>query len=107
MTKIRVEVEVAPPRRECTKHKSIEQRVRELLEDIDSGHPSAQQWEQVRRLFNKLACKPKLSKRAENLLRMMEPIIEKYGMMDPKGVDLQATYPFERNKQSDELKGDK
>jgi hypothetical protein len=98
MAKVKIQLEIlgdqdAPERQP---KQSVEDRVKEWMEDVESGRPSREQWIRLRNLFNKLANAPKLSPRAQNIVKMIEPIMQKYGFMDSKGVDLQASYPFER-----------
>lgn len=65
---------------------TLEEKVRECLECIESNEDSMQEWEFIRRLNNKLMSKPKKGQRTRKLLEMMNPVISKYGKNDPNGV---------------------
>lgn len=71
---------------------SLEEKVRECLECIESAEESRKQWEFIRNLHNKLMKKKRKGSRAHNLLKMMAPVIEKYGPRDPNGVLDDARY---------------
>lgn len=80
--------QVAP--REC----SPEESIRRALDLVESGHESATEWNMIRNLNNKLMRKYRrgtISPRELSVLRMMQPIIEKYGQFDPEGVEQDAT----------------
>lgn len=49
-------------------------------------------WGKIRRLQNKLMKVEKPSPLQCVLLRIMAPMVQKYGEMDPEGVDFDATY---------------
>ncbi len=71
---------------------TLEEKVRECLECIESNEDSMQEWEFIRKLNNKLMRREKKGKRVDNLLRMMTPVIEKYGKRDPNGVEEDVEY---------------
>lgn len=75
---------------------SLEERVRECLDKIDSWDESRKEWEFIRTLNNKLQAKKKLGSRAKNLLKMIAPVIEKYGQRDPNGVTDDARHSTSR-----------
>lgn len=56
---------------------SIEDEVRHALDCIDSGHASGVEWIMVNKLYRALA-KYK-TPRAENLRKLIEPVLAKYG----------------------------
>jgi hypothetical protein len=78
---------------------TIEDRVNEWIEDVESGRDSRLQWDKLRILFNKLATAKSLSARGIRLLRMIEPTMQKYGKDDSDGVKLAASYPYERSEE--------
>jgi|TARA_R110000868_G_scaffold411428_1_gene703892 Ca2+-binding EF-hand superfamily protein len=57
---------------------SIEEEVRQAIEMIDSGHDSYVEW----KLLNKLAreLRPRKDARSKNLMEMIDPVLQKYGM---------------------------
>jgi len=58
---------------------TVEERVKDALDLIDSGHESPVEWRMISRLYNSLCALAKPSKRAINLIETMEPILAKYG----------------------------
>lgn len=62
-------------KKECT----IEQDVRDALEKIDSGFDSHVEWLMIRGLYKRLSAIGKPSKKAKNLMEMIEPVLAKYG----------------------------
>jgi hypothetical protein len=70
---------------------TIEERVRSACELIDSNHESRKDWELIRKLNNYLMRKDKLTKREQNILKMIQPIIEKYGQHSVAGVEMDAS----------------
>jgi hypothetical protein len=56
----------------------VEDRVRDALELIDSGHKSDVEWIMIRKLYDKL-CTMRASPRIKNLKQMIEPVLSKYG----------------------------
>lgn len=58
---------------------SVEDQVRDALECIESGYKSDVEWTMVNKLYRALKAKPKLSPRAENLMKMIEPVLAKFG----------------------------
>lgn len=57
----------------------LEDKVREALECIDSGYESGVEWAMINRLYADLCKLKKPSSRAENLKKMIEPVLAKYG----------------------------
>lgn len=70
-------VPVAPKKEEP--EYSVEDKVREALECIDSGHESGVEWAMINRLYADLCKLKKPSKRALNLKKMIEPVLAKFG----------------------------
>ena len=61
---------------------------------IDSGHESRREWDIIRYINNKLVKKYQegtISSKQKRILEMIQPIIEKYGQMDPRGVEQDAS----------------
>lgn len=58
---------------------SVEDKVREALECIDSGYESGVEWAMINRLYKDLCNLKKPSPRAENLKKMIEPVLAKFG----------------------------
>lgn len=58
---------------------TIEDRVRDLIDRIDSGYRSDMEWILLNKLHSSLSEKRGKSKRIDNLLAMIEPIMAKYG----------------------------
>lgn len=69
----------ADQKEEKPKGPSVEDQVREALECIDSGHDSHVEWNMIRRLYRQLHDMKKKSPRVENLMKMIEPVLQKYG----------------------------
>jgi hypothetical protein len=61
------------------KKPGIEDSVREAIECIDSGHDSNVEWSLINRVYKDLCKLKKPSPRAENLKKMIEPVLSKYG----------------------------
>lgn len=61
---------------------SVEDKVREALDCIDSGHDSAVEWSMINRVYKDLMALKKPSPRAKNLMGMIEPVLEKYGYFE-------------------------
>lgn len=57
----------------------LEDRVREALECIDSGHESGVEWAMINGLYRDLCKLKKPSPRAENIKEMIEPVLSKFG----------------------------
>lgn len=58
--------------------KPIEDKVREALERVESGYKSDVTWLMIRKLYTKLQGM-KQTPRVENLKKMIEPVLAKYG----------------------------
>lgn len=59
--------------------KSVEDTVNELLECIDSDYASHVEWLTIRKLYSQLRSLKKPSERALNVMRKIEPVLNKYG----------------------------
>lgn len=57
----------------------VEDRVKEALDCIDSGHDSKVEWSMINRLYRDLKALKKPNDRARNLIKMIEPVLSKYG----------------------------
>lgn len=69
-----------PKKEEYSRYKiPVEDRVRDALENIDSGKESYRDWLFIKGLYDKLCSKEKPNKRVINLIKMIEPILAKYG----------------------------
>lgn len=84
--KISIMLEVGLPEREklerqpldMPKKKCLEDKVREMLDLVDSGHDSTVEFMAIQKLYKELCCK-KPSQRVNNLKKMIEPVLAKYG----------------------------
>ena len=83
-TKILIELEMpAPPapvqKQEPKERKpTIEEKVREALQCIESGHDSHEEWILINKIYKCLK-KKKLSERGQNVVNMIEPVLAHYG----------------------------
>lgn len=68
-----------PPQKKPEPRESIEDKVREALECIDSGYESAVEWSMINRIYSDLCKLKKPSPRATNLKKLIEPVLSKYG----------------------------
>lgn len=59
--------------------KPLEDKVREALHKIDSGHESHVEWLMIRGLYKQLRCLKKPSTRAKNIMKQIEPVLTKFG----------------------------
>lgn len=90
--KVSVSVGLDMPKTRCAKEEgklSIEERVRDAIDMVESGHESRRDWEFLRRLNNAIMKKyncGKCNERMLNILMTLQPIMEKYGQYDHEGV---------------------
>lgn len=77
--KIQVLTDTPPPPVQQRPQVTVEDRVRDALDCIDSGYESPVEWRMVVRLFDYLLGKGKRSPREQNLVDMIQPILAKYG----------------------------
>lgn len=66
---------------------SVEERVQDALELINSGHESRAEWEFIRRVNNYLMKKSQLNSREKNVLAMIQPCIKKHGMQSGSHIE--------------------
>ena len=92
--RISVMIESEHPQHTAPEYKKecIEDRVRDACELIDSGHESRKEWLMIQKLNNVLMRKKKLSDKERNVLRMIQPVLEKYGAGSPHKVEQKAEY---------------
>ena len=70
---------------------TVEEKVRIALDEIELEQPGAKvAWGFLKRVNNYLMRKEKLTKRQENLLKLIYAMMSKYGQHDPEGVELPA-----------------
>lgn len=72
----------ANPQSQSEYKESVEDKVRSALECIESGYDSSMEWSMINRLYRDLCKLKKPSERALNLLKMIEPILAKYGYFE-------------------------
>ena len=82
---MKIEIILTTPPKEKSKYPtrekargSIEERVKEALDKIDSGKDSHVEWAMINRLYAALQKKDR-TPRVDNLLKKIEPIMSKYG----------------------------
>lgn len=79
MVKMEMPEETAPEYTQC--QPSLEEKVRDAIIMVDSGHESDMEWEYLKRVYDKLeSMKP--TKRINNLLEMMHPVLAKFGKIE-------------------------
>lgn len=70
------------------KKPSTEERIREAIESCESGYDSEVDWEFLRRVNNHLMKIKNRTAKQTALLKLMKPVIAKYGQHDHNGVEL-------------------
>lgn len=70
---------LAEPRQPLPPPVSVEEKVRDAMECIESGHPSQVEWLMVNKLYAALKAKKNPSPRMQSLIQMIEPTLAKYG----------------------------
>jgi uncharacterized protein YfbU (UPF0304 family) len=60
---------------------TIEQKVRDALLMVDSGHESEVEWEYIQRVYSRLQ-EMKPTRRVVNLMEMIHPVLAKYGRIE-------------------------
>jgi len=93
---ISVEVEISMPepgaeRPVCDYRE--EDEIEAAIEMVDSGHESREQWKYLRWINNSLVTKYEkgtINRRELKVLKMIQPIMEKYGQLDPEGIKQNA-----------------
>lgn len=82
--KLTLRLELPKAKEACGKKqlpkRSVESKVREALEAIESDEDSYREWKFIVRVYNNLVDIEKRSPKAENLLEMIRPVIEEYGI---------------------------
>lgn len=71
----------------------VECRIERCMELVDSGHASKAAWKYLRWVNNSLVRKydeGRINRREMAILRKIQPVIEKYGLMSPDGVEMRA-----------------
>lgn len=58
---------------------SVEDKVRYMLDLVESGYRSDTEWKILNRMFRDLQAMPKKSPRVQNLIRMIGPVLSKFG----------------------------
>lgn len=80
--KLQILVEMPHPAPEKTEKApvglSIEDKVRDALDCIDSGYDSRVEWLMINKLYSELQ-KRKQTPRVQNLRKMIEPVLAKFG----------------------------
>lgn len=87
--KVSISIEMPKPDTEIPevyKKVSVEDKIRQMLDLIDTDHSDHVDWETLRRLYNKLQSIKAPSRRQKNLIDMITPVMEKYGYSDAAGV---------------------
>lgn len=81
--RIKLMLDLEPPAQnrypEAEEKKSPEERVREAIELVESGHDSLTEWKFLNRTARML--RGRKDTRSKNLLEKIEPVLMKYGMM--------------------------
>lgn len=78
--KISIHVEMPKPgsSEPYDRHKSVEEEVKHCIDMIESGHDSIIEWKTINRLAAEL--RGKKSPRARDILKMIDPVLAKYGI---------------------------
>lgn len=79
--KLSLAIEMPAPKmeRKACPRPSVEDRVREALECIDSGYDSSVEWTLINSMYRKLRSLKRPNERAKNLIKMIEPVLSKFG----------------------------
>lgn len=83
--KLNIMLEMGPPEGECNypspeNKPSVEDQVRDAIDLIESGHDSYVEWKMLNRLMSDLRGMSKKNQRVQNLIDMIDPVLNKYGM---------------------------
>lgn len=68
-----------PQKKEESTAPSVEDRVKEAIDCIDSGHDSRIEWSLLTRLYKDLSNLKKPNDRARNLMKLIKPVLAKFG----------------------------
>lgn len=71
--------ETVPEYTQC--QPTLEEKVRDAIIMVDSGHESDMEWDYLKRVYNKLETM-KTTKRIHNLLEMIHPVLAKFGKIE-------------------------
>lgn len=86
--KLQIMLDVGPPAEQYKgpapeQKPPVEDRIRQAIECIESGHDSYTEWKLINKIYKELR-KRKPSARVKSLIEMIEPVLSKYGL---HGVD--------------------
>lgn len=77
---VSVLVSQMPPKGTCEKKlPTVEEKVRECIERIDNGCGTEVDFLTLKKLKAAIQAKPKLTPRMKNILKMVEPTIQRFG----------------------------
>lgn len=86
MSDIKVMIQVGMPKPaeekpapEAPKKPTVEEKVRYALECIESGFDSHQEWIMLNKLYHDLMNMKNKNDRVQNLIKMIQPTLAKYG----------------------------
>ncbi len=57
----------------------VEDQVRDMIDCIEAGHDSRREWATLNKLYTSLNAEKKKTPRVKNLMKMIEPVLSKYG----------------------------
>lgn len=80
--RIMVDMSVPEPRKEYTDKACklpVEDQVRDALENVLSGHESHRDWIMLNKLYAYIKSKKSPNKRMQNIIKMIEPVLAKFG----------------------------
>ena len=89
MLNISLQVLHTPPKKPDidTQPVSIEDKVRDMIDHVETGYNSKQEWYTLYKLFRGLLNSPKKGPRVQNLINMIRPVMAKYGYHETPGSD--------------------
>lgn len=80
---IRISIAVPMPKPAQQEHRgprcTPEEKVREAIDSIDSGNDSHVEWLLLNKLYKQMCELKRPSPRADNLKKMIEPVLQKFG----------------------------
>lgn len=80
MTQIKLTIEMPEPGPiQHAEKLSIEDEIRDCLDCIMSGHDSKREWKVVNKVYRELKAKSNPSKRVQDLIAMIDPVLNKFG----------------------------
>lgn len=96
---IMIKIAMPLPEKPVEDHKqSLEEKAESACTLIESGHESRKEWNFIRKLNEMLMDKKHngmLSEREQSLLKLIAPTINKHGMLDSRGVQLDPELQLE------------